>query len=179
MGTSAVGTSAAVKAMPRGALTSTTTRSFYPMNRQTVMVRSFKSMTTGSATGAGAPMGSLLSRNPAASGGPRRALRRWHLDRRAEKRGHRHGQAGGQGVNHRQRRVGVASLDATHVGPKQAASRGQIFLRQAGSQTQFTDASAKGALGRGWHPITLAAVHSFIHTLIHTSERPRLPGRQI
>lgn len=46
-------------------------------------------------------------------------------------------------MDHGQCRIGLASLDAAHVGAKQTAARGQVFLRQARSLAQVADALAK------------------------------------
>lgn len=87
------------------------------------------------------------SPNPATGAGaaPLRArLRRRLLQ--GEEVSHRDLETGGQRMDHGQRRVGLTRLDAAHVGPEQAAVRGQLFLFEALSQPQLPDSLPEGAL---------------------------------
>lgn len=60
--------------------------------------------------------------------------------------GDRNSEAARQGVNHRESRVGLASLDAAHVGAEQTAPLGQILLSHALVCAQGADPGSEGAL---------------------------------
>lgn len=108
-----------------------------------------------------------------------------------EQVGHGHPQRIRQRTDHGQRGVGVAGLDAAHIGPEQAAVGSQVFLGQLPLQAQLPHAgtehrlgvgcgarcrlSTRLGLGRGLrHPGRVSKVHSFKHTLIRTWSVGRL-----
>ncbi len=87
------------------------------------------------------------SPNPAAGAGAAPLHARWRrrlLQR--EEVSHRDPETGGQRMDHGQRRVGLTRLDAAHVGPEQAAVRGQLFLFETLGQSQVPDPLPEGAL---------------------------------
>ena len=85
--------------------------------------------------------------NPAARGAlPTRPDRRAGRIILGEQTRYRHAQAARQRVNHRERRIGLARLDAAHVGSEQAAALGEILLGHPLLRAQSADPGAEGSL---------------------------------
>lgn len=91
-------------------------------------------------------------------------------------------QAVGQCMQHRQRGIGQAGLDAAHIGAEQTAAVSQLLLGELELRSKLLDAQAQRFAGidKGdCHPRTIEFVYSFIHTRIRTfamliySERTR------